>query len=131
MSDFATKSLPEEVDAIGPDGLEVRLLLGLDSGTFAHFTLPAGKTSQAVTHKTVEEIWYFLSGVGEMWRRQGDRESIDPVSRGVCLSVPLETHFQFRNTGTEPLTFIIATMPPWPGDGEAFNVPGKWPAADE
>ncbi len=128
--DFATKSLPEEFDDMAPDGSEVRLLLGLDRGTFAHFTLPSGKTSHAVAHRTVEEVWYFLSGVGEMWRKQGNRASVDRVGPGICLTVPLGTHFQFRNTGTEPLTFIIATMPPWPGDGEAIEVPGKWRASD-
>ena len=27
-----------------------------------------------------------------------------------------------------PLAFVAATMPPWPGEGEAFAVEGRWPA---
>ena len=37
----------------------------------AHFELPPGETSTAVAHRTVEEVWFFLGGRGEMWRRQG------------------------------------------------------------
>jgi glucose/arabinose dehydrogenase len=36
----------------------------------AHFALPSGQISTAVAHQTVEEIWFFLSGTGEMWRQQ-------------------------------------------------------------
>ena len=85
-----------------------------------------GRTSIAVTHRTVEEIWFFLSGSGEMWRKQGDREEIVAVERGVCLTIPLGTHFQFRAMGTEPLAAVGVTMPPWPGDGEAVPVHGTW-----
>jgi mannose-6-phosphate isomerase-like protein (cupin superfamily) len=88
----------------------------------AHFELAPGRTSIAVTHRTVEEIWFFLSGSGEMWRRQGEREEIVPVERGVCVTIPLGTHFQFRATGTEPLAAVAVTMPPWPGDDEAVRV---------
>ena len=42
----------------------------------AHFSLGPGETSRAVAHRTVEEIWFFVSGQGEMWRRQGADEQI-------------------------------------------------------
>ena len=61
-----------------------------------------------------------------MWRKQGDREEIVAVERGVCLTIPLGTHFQFRAMGTEPLAAVGVTMPPWPGDGEAVPVHGTW-----
>lgn len=92
----------------------------------AHFELGPGQTSKAVAHRTVEEIWYFLSGRGEMWRKQGDREEVVPVEAGVCLTIPLGTHFQFRSLGSSSLAAIGVTMPPWPGDGEAYEVAGKW-----
>jgi hypothetical protein len=43
------------------------------------------------------------------------REASDTVavSRGVCLTIPAGTVFQFRNTGREPLVFLCITMPPW------------------
>ena len=95
----------------------------------AHFELPPGQTSRAVTHRTVEEIWFFVSGQGEMWRRQnGQPEIVVPVESGVCLTIPLGTHFQFRSLGAEPLAALGVTMPPWPGEGEAILVEGKWEA---
>jgi len=95
----------------------------------AHFALAPGQTSKAVTHRTVEEIWFVLSGRGEMWRAQtGQPETIVPVESGVCLTIPLGTHFQFRSFGAEPLTAVGITMPPWPGEDEAVVVDGKWNA---
>ena len=126
MLSFDTKPLPAARDAVAPDGSDVRVLLGLKAGGMAHFELPPGQTSLAVAHRTVEEIWYFLSGRGEMWRRQGDRESVVPVGPGVCLTIPLGTEFQFRAFGDKPLTAIGITMPPWPGEDEAYRVGGKW-----
>ena len=127
MSEFQTMSLPDDKDVVAPDGSDVRVLLGLGSGGMAHFELGPGETSRAVTHNTVEEIWYFLTGRGEMWRKQGERESVDSVGPGVCLTIPLGTHFQFRSVGDEPLSAVGVTMPPWPGDDEARPVEGKWP----
>ena len=93
----------------------------------AHFELAPGRTSKAVTHRTVEEIWFFLSGRGEMWRaRTGQDDVIVPVEPGVCLTIPLGTHFQFRAFGYEPLAAVGVTMPPWPGEGEAIVVEGTW-----
>jgi mannose-6-phosphate isomerase-like protein (cupin superfamily) len=44
----------------------------------------------------------------------------------VCLTIPLGTHFQFRSHGKEPLSAIGVTMPPWPGEDEAYDVEGPW-----
>jgi mannose-6-phosphate isomerase-like protein (cupin superfamily) len=123
---FQTKHLPKERDVVAPDGSDVRILLGLEGGGMAHFELGPGKTSRAVTHKTVEEIWFFISGRGEMWREQsGDSQVVD-VYPGVCLTIPLGTRFQFRCISQGPLAAIGVTMPPWPGEGEAVLVDGPW-----
>ncbi|MDA1097780.1 MAG: cupin domain-containing protein [Proteobacteria bacterium] len=127
MSDFDTMRLPADRDVAAPDGADVRVLLGLERGGMAHFALAPGETSRAVTHKTVEEIWFFLDGRGEMWRRQGEREDVVAVERGVCLTIPLGTHFQFRAVGDQPLAAVAVTMPPWPDTEEALQVEGKWP----
>ena len=81
MSTFDTKRLPATPDVIATDGSNVRVLLGLAGGGMAHFELAAGETATAVTHRTVEEIWYFLHGQGEMWRRQEGREEVVPVEQ--------------------------------------------------
>jgi len=126
MPDFATQPLRAERDVEAPDGSDVRVLLGLEGGSMAHFELASGRTSRAVAHRTVGEIWYVVAGRGEMWRRQGSREEIVPLERGVCLTIPRGTHFQFRTLGDEPLAAIAVTLPPWPGDGEAYPVEGRW-----
>jgi mannose-6-phosphate isomerase-like protein (cupin superfamily) len=124
---FETMMLPSVPDAIAPDGSDVRVLLQLGAGGMAHFELAPGRTSKAVTHRTVEEIWYFVGGHGQMWRRRGEREAIVDLLPGVCLTIRLGTQFQFRSNGSEPLAAIGITMPPWPGEGEAIAVPGPWP----
>jgi mannose-6-phosphate isomerase-like protein (cupin superfamily) len=115
-------------NAAAPDGSDVRLLCGLEGGGLAHFELAPGGTTTAVAHRTVEEIWFFLSGRGEMWRQQDDRSETVDVYAGVSLTIPLGTSFQFRSFGYEPLAAIGVTMPPWPGDGEAVVVAGPWQA---
>jgi mannose-6-phosphate isomerase-like protein (cupin superfamily) len=74
----------------------------------------------------VDEIWYFLNGRGEMWRKQGDHEKVVPVDPDVCITIPVGTHFQFRSFGYEPLAALGVTMPPWPGMSESYMVEGKW-----
>jgi len=125
---FATKTLSDKRDVVAPDGSDVRLLLQLRGGSMAHFELASGMCSAAVVHRTVEEIWYILSGCGEMWRRQGEREEIVALAPGVCLTIPVGTRFQFRSLGPEPLAAVAVTMPPWPGEGEAVSVEGLWRA---
>ncbi len=86
-----------------------------------------GGVSKPVCHKTVEEIWYFLKGGGQVWRKKDEQEFVNDVSSGFSLTIPVETIFQFRNTGDKPLLILIATMPPWPGDQEAIKSDGIWP----
>jgi mannose-6-phosphate isomerase-like protein (cupin superfamily) len=128
VSDFATKRLPDTPDVTAPDGSAVRILLGLDRGGMAHFELAPGQIAKAVTHRTVEEIWFILSGRGRMWRKSATREEVVELVPGLCLTIPLGTHFQFRCDGSEPLAAVAVTMPPWPGENEAVAVAGIWPA---
>jgi mannose-6-phosphate isomerase-like protein (cupin superfamily) len=125
--DFDTMQLPEARDVVAPDGSAVRILLQLGRGGMAHFELGVGRVSRAVAHHSVEEIWYILRGQGQMWRRQAEREETVTLEPGTCVSIPAGTHFQFRSTGAGPLAAIGATMPPWPGPDEAYEVRGTWP----
>src|SRR5262245_23469565 len=123
---WETKRLPAAPDVVAPDGSGVRILLGLAGGGMAHFELAAGETSIAVVHRTVEEIWFFVSGSGEMWCAHGEREEVVAVEPGTVLTIPVGTRFQFRALGDEPLAAIGVTMPPWPGEDEAVSVDGRW-----
>ncbi len=121
-----TRRLSSAPDVMAPDGSEVRLLATTSRGSMAHFTLPSGKISVAVAHNTVEEVWFFTTGQGRMWRKQGNAEETVDVFPGVSVSISTGTHFQFRNDGDTPLEAVGMTMPPWPGMDEAYEVKGKW-----
>jgi mannose-6-phosphate isomerase-like protein (cupin superfamily) len=125
-----TKRLPSRSDCLAPDGSEIRLLVAGERGSCVHCTLPPRAVSRAVTHRSVEEIWYFLHGQGQVWRSLDGAEETAEVSPGVCLTIPCGAHFQFRNTGGVPLEFVLVTMPPWPGDQEAVRVTDHWPVEE-
>jgi mannose-6-phosphate isomerase-like protein (cupin superfamily) len=127
MHSFGTLTLAAAALVKAPDGSDVRPLLALEAGSMAHFELASGKTSIPVVHRTVGEIWFVIGGRGEMWRKTAEREEITALAADVSLTIPLGTAFQFRSLGPEPLTIVAITMPPWPGEGEAYGVEGKWP----
>jgi mannose-6-phosphate isomerase-like protein (cupin superfamily) len=123
---FATRLLPATADVIAPDGSEVRVLVGVAGAGLAHFQLMGGATSVAVHHRSVEEMWYVISGRGRLWRRAEADEEIIDLEPGVSLTIPVRTHFQFRSVGPDPLEIIGVTLPRWPGDGEALRSQGRW-----
>ena len=129
MKVITARQLPEACDVLAPDGSEVRLLSATGRGSMAHFKLHPGQVSQAVCHRTVEELWYIAAGHGRMWMKLGESEEVIDLQRGLSLAIPVGTHFQFRCDGKEALEAIGVTMPPWPGMDEAFAVEGKWPAS--
>ena len=125
--EFTTVRTADAAEVTAPDGSSVRPLCVLPgAASFAQFELAPGQVSKAVSHATVEEIWYVVAGGGQMWRRQEGRAEVTALDAGVCLTIPLGTAFQFRATGEEPLAAIAATVPPWPGAGEAAIVSGPW-----
>jgi mannose-6-phosphate isomerase-like protein (cupin superfamily) len=125
-----TRSVDDAPVVIAPDGSTVRPLCRLTgAGSFAHFSLAPGQVAKAVSHATVQEIWYVVGGAGWMWRRLGGYESIVELHAGVCLTIPLGAVFQFRAADApEPLQVVAVTMPPWPADDENEARPehGPW-----
>jgi mannose-6-phosphate isomerase-like protein (cupin superfamily) len=94
--------------------------------SFAHFELAPGQVSRAVSHASVQEIWYVVAGGGQMWRGDGTVEEVTTLAPGVCLTIPLGTSFQFR-AGQAGLRVVAVTAPPWPDDpGEARPECGPW-----
>jgi mannose-6-phosphate isomerase-like protein (cupin superfamily) len=126
MTELEATSLADAARVVAPDGSEVRILPALAGGSMIHFTLPLGATSRAVVHRTVEEIWFVVSGRGDLWRATDGREETVALQPGIAVTIPVATRFQFRATGREPLMIVGVTMPPWPGDDEAIAVDGPW-----
>ncbi len=119
-------------DATAPDGSEIRLLAdhrhSARRASLCEVTLPAGGVSRPVWHQTVEEIWYFLEGCGQVWRCPPgvEPESVapEPVGTGDALTIPAEWRFQFSADESGPLRFLCYTAPPWPGPDEARPAEG-------
>ena len=130
---FQTATVPKDYHAIAPDGSEVRVLLRLaDDVSVATFRLHQGQVAKAVVSRTVNEIWYVFGGVGEMWRKLGEREETVTLFPGQCISIPVGTHFQFRALSEEPLNVLGVTEPGWPLDeakaaAEVVRVKDHWP----
>ena len=111
-------------DPIAPDGSEVRLLSGTAAGSAAHFRLATGATAVAVRHRTVDEIWFVVSGRGEIWLADDDDGRVVALVPGTSVAITCGTRFQFR--ADDELDVFAVTIPPWPGDGEAVRVDGPW-----
>ena len=122
-----TQTIPEDFQHMSPAGAEVRLLMNNTMAGLAHCTLRKGKISKIVRHKTVSEFWHVISGQGEIWRKNGDHESITRLETGITIDIPLGTDFQYRSTADSHLVFICFTSPPWPGADEVSYVEtGAW-----
>lgn len=113
-------------DAIAPDGSEITFLVGdARQASLVEVRLPAGDTSKPVRHRTVEEIWYILTGTGRVWRRPPRGQPvIEEVGPGRTLVIPTGWAFQFQADLDNDLRFLCFTSPPWPGNDEAVPVPG-------
>jgi mannose-6-phosphate isomerase-like protein (cupin superfamily) len=122
------KQIGDAAVVTAPDGSEVRTLCATARGSMIRFTLQPGAISRAVAHRTVDEIWYVVGGLGRLWRKLGDLEEIADLAPGLSLTIPVGTRFQFRNDRDTPLSIVAVTMPPWPGEDEADAVAGVWEA---
>jgi mannose-6-phosphate isomerase-like protein (cupin superfamily) len=127
MALFDHKTYPESYNYLAPDTSEIRILLDIPGAGLAHCILPPGKTSVAVKHKTVNEIWYVLSGTGDIWQGLNGDNEFAALRQGVSVTIKNGNSFQFRNTGSEDLCILITTAPNWPGAHEAVSVKGYWP----
>jgi mannose-6-phosphate isomerase-like protein (cupin superfamily) len=123
---WATVDLPDVADHQAPNGSELRKLLACDLGDVAHVRLPANATTPPISHRTVDQVWYVLTGAGEVWRRRDATEDAVAIGAGTCLTIPVGTTFQCRNLGSPPLELLIGTFPRWPGPDEAALADGPW-----
>jgi mannose-6-phosphate isomerase-like protein (cupin superfamily) len=113
-------------DAVAPDGSEVYFrALDATRASLVEIVLRPGGTSRPVRHRSVEEVWYFLAGSGDVWLRSPDQatEEARSVAPGDAVVIPTGWDFQFRANAGGELRFLCFTVPPWPGEDEAVAVP--------
>ena len=101
--------LPQEPSAIAPDGSQVRVLLSSRRGGMAHFRFAPGGVTPAVRHRTVDELWYVVSGHAEMWTNDGQSEQFR-VSPGSCVVIAVGTAFQVRSGIRNPWRWSEPTI---------------------
>ena len=110
-----------------PDGSYIWKLPDVRHAGLCKCILPADHISSAKRHKTVDEIWYFISGNGQLWRkRDGEKEKVIDIECELSVTIPVGTHFQFKNTGDTDLVILIVTSPIWPGEEETESVLNHW-----
>ncbi len=89
---------------------------------------PGTETGFLHTHKTHEELYFFLSGKGEY---QVDGE-VFPIKEGTVVRVSPEGKRTVRNNGTEPLVMLCVQYKAVPftqedaTDGNIVREPVKW-----
>jgi mannose-6-phosphate isomerase-like protein (cupin superfamily) len=127
--EWQTVQAAENYDVLAPDGSQIRLLVTVGGASMVHCRLLAGQVGRAVRHRTVEEVWFCLSGAGLLWRQgPGQRHQVVELRSGIAVSIPIGVAFQFRARGRDPMDLVITTIPPWPGPEAAEVVDGYWSA---
>jgi mannose-6-phosphate isomerase-like protein (cupin superfamily) len=106
--DLEMKQLGQEYDYLTPDGSEIRLLSAVRGGGLAHCRLPPAGVSQPVVQKIVEEIWYFISGTGQVWRKLGDFERVVDVRSEMSVTLDAAKVAMIRAAAsTQPLCALL------------------------
>jgi mannose-6-phosphate isomerase-like protein (cupin superfamily) len=73
---------------------------------------PGGETAEHY-HPQAEEIYYFVSGRGEM--RLGE-DDVAEIAAGDCVVIPPGTPHKLWNTGAEPLVLLCSCAPAYSHD---------------
>jgi mannose-6-phosphate isomerase-like protein (cupin superfamily) len=99
------------------DGSEIRELLAhrnssIRNQSLAEARVPVGRQTARHYHPLTEEIYYILSGQGEM--HIGDESCA--VGPGDAIAIPAGAEHQITNTGREILKFICCCAPGYEND---------------
>jgi mannose-6-phosphate isomerase-like protein (cupin superfamily) len=97
-------------ELLHPDKQEINLRYSL-----AHAILPVGETSQSHS-LTTSEVYYILSGRGEMYIDEEIRE----IESGDAVYIPPDAKQFLRNVGDEPIVFICIVDPAWRKEDETI-----------
>ena len=107
-----TARLEQRASYLTADGSSLRELAGVPTGNAANqsraeATVPAGGETAEHYHRTSEEIYLFVSGMGTM-RLDGDEA---PGRAGDCVVIAPGAVHKLFNPGTEPLVLLCCCAP--------------------
>ena len=107
-----TARLEDRTPFITADGSSIRELAGIPTGnaanqSLAEATVPPGSATIEHYHRTSEEIYLFLSGMGTM---ELDGETA-PVRAGDAIVIAPGMPHKLLNTGPEPLVLLCCCSP--------------------
>jgi mannose-6-phosphate isomerase-like protein (cupin superfamily) len=107
-----TVRLEQRESFITADGSAIRELAGVPTGnaanqSLAEATVPPGGETAEHYHRTSEEIYLFLSGMGTM-RLDGEEA---PVRAGDCVVIAPGAVHKLFNRGTDPLVLLCCCAP--------------------
>jgi len=106
------KNLNEVKAFVTKDGSEIRELLShrnsrLHNQSLAEAHLPTGASTLEHYHVKAEEIYYILSGIGQI-RIEGELRAVMP---GDAIAIPPGKRHKLWNTGKEPLRLLCCCAP--------------------
>ncbi len=114
------------------DGSEIRELLAhrnsaIVQQSLAEARLPSGTATTPHYHPRTEEIYYILTGVGQM-RIGAETRAVGP---GDAIAIPPGQVHQITNTGGEQLKFLCCCAPPYEHEDTVLvaEAPGSRPQA--
>ncbi|MCC7084748.1 MAG: cupin domain-containing protein [Pirellulales bacterium] len=107
-------NLQQTTPFITKDGSEIRELLAhrnscIRQQSLAEARLPPGAATTAHYHRKTEEIYYILSGGGQMTIGDEVRQ-VGPMD---AIAIPPGQVHQILNTGDVPLVFLCCCAPPY------------------
>jgi len=85
--------------------------------SLAHASIPVGGKSLPHTLTHSDELYYFLSGQGQIFIE----EEHENVKSGEIVLVPAGSQQWVENTGESELVFICIVSPPWSADEEVVQ----------
>ena len=111
------QNIEQTVSFITKDGSEIRELLAhrnscIRNQSLAEARVPVGGQTTPHYHPLTEEIYYILSGQGEL--TIGDETSA--VGPGDAIAIPPGAEHQITNTGGKTLKFICCCAPGYEND---------------
>ncbi len=108
-----------------PHGSEIRPLMdrttsAIEKCSLAEEILPPGAAVGRHFHRETEEVYYILSGSGEMTVG----EETAQVSTGDAVYIPAGNVHTLKNTGSEPMKIMLVC-------GAAHSFDDSFPVSDE